>query len=115
MTIFGILFFRLKKLYRKVVLKIFPREIKIQLLWSTWCDVCDLVGDFKNGTRGEYVDGKGNISDPSTGIIGFYYNNNGENFLLQEGDWIIKDKLGKFSYMRESQMRRSIMIEKINI
>jgi hypothetical protein len=87
---------------------------KIQLLWSTWSDVCDLI-KFKNGTKGYYVDGHGNIADASTNIIGFYYNNDNEGWLIQEGDWIIKDENGNISYMTDHQMKRSIQLEKLNI
>jgi hypothetical protein len=106
---------RLKKFRRKISLWLFPKEIKVQLLWSTWDETCDLIGKFKNGTQGKYVDGLGNISDPSTNLIGLYFNNNGENWLIQQSDWIIKSKSGKISYMTNKQMNRSVILEKINI
>ena len=105
----------INKYLLKIKKKLFPKEEKVQLLWSTWNDVCDLVGKFKNGTKGEYVDGNGNIADPSTNLIGFYHNNNGEGWIIQQGDWIIKDKSGKISYMTDEQMNRSILIQKLDI
>ncbi len=85
---------------------------KVQLLWSTWSDVCDLF-PFKNGTEGKYVDGLGNLADPSVGKIGLYYNNNNEGWLIQEGDWIIKDGSGNISYMTDVQMKRYNILNKL--
>ncbi len=86
----------------------------IQLLWSTWSDVCDFVGPFDNGTKGKYVDGFGNVSDPSSNKIGLYYNNNGEGFLIQEGDWIFKDEFGKISYLTDKEFNRLKIIDQIS-
>lgn len=104
---------RLKRSRKKLSLWLFPREIKVQLLWSTWGETCDLIGKFKNGTQGKYVDGFGNIADPSTYLIGLYFNNNGENWLIQQGDWIIRSKSGKISYMTDEQMKRQTTIDKL--
>ena len=87
--------------------------IEIQLLWSTWHNVCGIIGPFKNGTKGEYVDGFGNITDPSSNKIGLFYNNDHEGWLIQEGDWIIKDKDGKISYMTDLEYKRLKKIQEI--
>lgn len=114
-TLFNQSIRKLIKFRKKVSFFIFQREEKIQLSWSTWDDVCTLVSKFKNGTRGLYVDGHGNIDDASTNIIGLFYNNNNEGWIIQQGDWIIKDKSGKISYMTDDQMKRSILLEKLSI
>jgi len=89
--------------------KIFPKEVKVQLLWSTWIDICDIL-EFKNGTRGVYVDG--GITGP---LVGLFYNNNNEKWIIRQGDWIIKNKWGRISYMTDDQMKRSNAIKKLNI
>ncbi len=113
-TLFNQSIRNLIKFRKKISFFIFPREEKIQLLWSTWVDVCDLI-KFKNGTKGYYVDGYGNITNSYTNLIGLFYNNNNEGWIIQQGDWIIKDKSGKISYMTDDQMKRSILLEKLSI
>lgn len=89
--------------------------IEIQLLWSTWDSVCEVVGSFMNGTKGEYVDGFGNISDPSTNKIGLFYNNNFEGWLIQEGDWIIRDGFGRISFLTNKEYNRLKKIQYIDM
>lgn len=86
---------------------------EIQLLWSTWDSVCGIIEPFRNGTRGEYVDGFGNITDPSSNRIGLFYNNNHEGWLIQEGDWVIKNENGEISFMTDLEHKRMKKIQEI--
>jgi hypothetical protein len=91
-------------------------KVLVKLQWSTWDDVCKIIGPFKNGTEGKYVDGLGNLSDSSVGKIGLFYNNNFEGWLIQEGDWIIKnDETGEISYMTDKVYNRLKKINSIGI
>lgn len=88
--------------------------IEIQLLWSTWDSVCGMIEPFRNGTKGEYVDVFGNITDPSSDKIGLFYNNDHEGWIIQEGYWIIKDdENGKISYMTDLEYKRLKKIQEI--
>ncbi len=79
---------------------------EIQLRWSTWSDICELIKPFRNGTQGRYVD-----NDNVT--IGLYYNNNYEDVFLKDGDWIYKHYNGNITYESNKQRKIRLKIDQI--
>ena len=71
----------------------------VQLLWSTWDEVCEFagVGKLTDGKpEGTYVDLAGNATDDcSENIIGLHIPTLEGLHLAREGDWIIKGIQGE--------------------
>lgn len=72
----------------------------VQLKWSTWSEVCELIGEnsFNNGAKGVYIKEDGtHTHDPiSDARIGLLIPTLEGVMLAIEGDYIIKGIKGEF-------------------
>src|SRR5438105_766523 len=76
----------------------------VQLTWQNWNEVCELVGEFPEGTRGVWVSPEGvwsDVPDPDS-RIGFIYDHpRGYHILAVENDWIIRGTTGRIFHCPE--------------
>jgi hypothetical protein len=76
-----------------------PVEIEaVQLLWSTWNEMCDHagVGKLSDGKpEGCYIDEDGNATTDANGKIGLQIPTLEGLMLAREGDWVIRGVKGE--------------------
>jgi hypothetical protein len=80
----------------------------VQLDWSTWSQVCDLIGEFPEGMTGVYLDADGTPheklpnSDPDIGLVIPTLEG---SMLARQGDWVIKGVQNEFYPCKDSIFR----------
>lgn len=87
----------------------------LQLTWSNWSYICDLIPK-ENFITGVYLDDntKQPLDDERTSnTLGLYIKLNGGKTLVKEGEFIIKDN-NSITILTELQFNRKQKLEKIN-